>query len=210
MNDAANLSNTKLDDKLSIIRTKLPNVDENKLKSLEARFSGPSANGNLPYEFESIVDVNFDYIKSSKKIWNFLFKGKKLNLFLFFHLSGLSNKSEINSVNNDSQNVLNNKKVNNEIADAPNEDNFNANNINNNNSNKSFFNNLNNSNNMLSNGNNINNMQRNSARKKNESQKAKKTTKSVDGANIEFLAKKRARNEISSLQNNNSNNGMDS
>jgi hypothetical protein len=53
-------------------------------------------------------------------------------------------------------------------------------------------------------------MQRNSARKKNESQKAKKTTKSVGGANIEFLAKKRARNEILSLQNNNSNNGMDS
>ena len=68
MNDAANISNSKLDNKLSIIKTKLPNVDENKLKSLEARFLGPSANGNLPYEFESIVDVDFDFIKSSKKL----------------------------------------------------------------------------------------------------------------------------------------------
>lgn len=67
MNDAANLSNTKLEDKFSIIKNKLPNVDENKLKSLEARFLGPSANGNLPYEFESIVDVDFDYIKSSNE-----------------------------------------------------------------------------------------------------------------------------------------------
>ncbi len=67
MNDAANFSNSKLENKLSIIKTKLPNIDENKLKSLEARFSGPSANGNLPYEYESINDIDFDYIKSSKK-----------------------------------------------------------------------------------------------------------------------------------------------
>lgn len=83
MNDAANLSNTKLEDKLSIIKTKLPNVDENKLKSLEARFLGPSSNGNLPYEFESIVDVNFDYIKSSKKFEFFFIKIFFLNLFYY-------------------------------------------------------------------------------------------------------------------------------
>ena len=68
MNDAANLSNSKLDNKLSIIKNKLPNVDENKLKNLEARFLGPSSNGNLPYEYESIVDVDLDYIKSSKNL----------------------------------------------------------------------------------------------------------------------------------------------
>ncbi len=51
-------------------------------------------------------------------------------------------------------------------------------------------------------------MQKNSARKKNESQKAEKTTKTVGGANIEFLAKKRIRNEMFNSQNNNSNSGM--
>jgi len=75
-----------------------------------------------------------------------------------------------------------------------------------NNSNKSF---LNYSNNINNNTNNINNMnQRNSARKKNESQKAEKTTKNLGGANIEFLAKKRIRNEIFNAQNNNSNSGI--
>jgi len=79
MNDAANLSNSKLENKLSIIKTKLPNVDENKLKSLEARFLGPSANGNLPYEFESIVDVDFDYIKTSKNSNFYGFSNKKIS-----------------------------------------------------------------------------------------------------------------------------------
>ena len=51
-------------------------------------------------------------------------------------------------------------------------------------------------------------MQKNSARKKLESQKAEKTTKSVGGTNIEFLAKKRIRNEMFNSQNNNSNSGM--
>lgn len=60
---------------------------------------------------------------------------------------------------------------------------------------------------MVSNGNN-NIMHRNSARKKNESQKAEKTTKTVGSANIEFLAKKRMRNEVFNSQNNNSNSGM--
>lgn len=85
MNDAANLSNTKLEDKLSIIKTKLPNVDENKLKSLEARFLGPSANGNLPYEFEPIVEVDFDYIKSSNEKFKFLLfeKSKKFYSLIF-------------------------------------------------------------------------------------------------------------------------------
>ncbi len=87
MNDAANLSNSKLEDKLSIIKTKLPKVDENKLKSLEARFLGPSANGNLPYEFESIDDIDFDYIKSSKENSNFGFISKiKLNNYFNFFL----------------------------------------------------------------------------------------------------------------------------
>jgi len=65
MNDAANISNPKLENKLSIIKTKIPNVDENKLKNLEARFLGPSANGNLPCEYESAVDADFDFIRSS-------------------------------------------------------------------------------------------------------------------------------------------------
>lgn len=54
MKDAANFNSSNLENKLLSIKNKLPNVDENKLKSLEARFRGPSANGNLPYEFELI------------------------------------------------------------------------------------------------------------------------------------------------------------
>lgn len=51
-------------------------------------------------------------------------------------------------------------------------------------------------------------MQRNSERKKNESQKAQKTTKLIGGANIVYLAKKRHRNEMFNSQNNNSNSGI--
>lgn len=65
MNDAPNLDSSKLENKLSSIKSKLPNAHENKLKSLEARFMGPSANGSLPYEYELINDMDYDYIKSS-------------------------------------------------------------------------------------------------------------------------------------------------
>lgn len=70
MSEAANLSNSKLDNKINSIKTKIPNVDENKLKNLEARFAGPSSNGNLPIEFDTIGNVEIEFIKSSKKINN--------------------------------------------------------------------------------------------------------------------------------------------
>jgi hypothetical protein len=54
------------EEKLSSIKLKLPNINENKLKNLEARFLGPSSNGNLPYEFDLIPDLNYEFMKSSK------------------------------------------------------------------------------------------------------------------------------------------------
>ncbi len=75
MNDAPNFDSAKLENKLSSIKSKLPFVHENKLKNLEARFMGPSANGSLPCEYELISEMDYDYIKSSK-----LFK----SLFSYF------------------------------------------------------------------------------------------------------------------------------
>jgi seryl-tRNA(Sec) selenium transferase len=48
---------------------KLPlHIDENKLKQLEARIIGPSSDGNLPFEFQPLIEVDVEHIKSSINI----------------------------------------------------------------------------------------------------------------------------------------------
>ena len=66
LNDSNNNKEFKNDaENLSSIKLKLPNINEKKLKRLEARFLGPSSNGNLPYEFDLIPDLNYEFMKSS-------------------------------------------------------------------------------------------------------------------------------------------------
>ncbi len=54
--------------KINFIKTKIPNLDENKLKSLEARFIGPSSNGTMPIQYEPLIDIDVELLKSSKNI----------------------------------------------------------------------------------------------------------------------------------------------
>ena len=52
---------------LTKLKPRIQNSDENKIKSLEARFVGPSSNGNMPSEIiNPLVDIGVDQIKSSK------------------------------------------------------------------------------------------------------------------------------------------------
>jgi hypothetical protein len=51
--------------KLEFIKNKIGNIDETRLKNLEARFIGPSANGNLPSQYESLLDLDVEVLKSS-------------------------------------------------------------------------------------------------------------------------------------------------
>ncbi len=41
-------------------------IDENKLKQLEARIKGPSADGNMPSEYKPLMEGDVEQIKSSK------------------------------------------------------------------------------------------------------------------------------------------------
>jgi hypothetical protein len=78
MSEAQNFINKK---ELTFIKTKIPNLDENKLKSLEARLIGPSSDGNMPAEFEPLMEIDVDHIKSSKlKNYDHIF----LTLRIFF------------------------------------------------------------------------------------------------------------------------------
>ncbi len=54
--------------KLEFIKNKIGTIDEVRLKNLEARFIGPSSNGNLPSQYESLMDLDVDILKSSKFI----------------------------------------------------------------------------------------------------------------------------------------------
>ena len=56
---------TKKTQELTFIKNKIPNLDENKLKSLEARLIGPSSDGNMPVEFEPLMEIDVEQIKSS-------------------------------------------------------------------------------------------------------------------------------------------------
>jgi hypothetical protein len=60
---------TEAQNNLDFIKTKIGNVDENKLKNLEARLIGPNAHGSLPVHFEQPIEIDLDLIKSSKIIF---------------------------------------------------------------------------------------------------------------------------------------------
>ena len=70
MSDAPNSINKK---ELTFRKTKIPNLDENKLKSLEARLIGPSSDGNMPAEYEPLMEIDVEQIKSSKTTFIDLF-----------------------------------------------------------------------------------------------------------------------------------------
>ena len=52
--------------KLDFIKNKIGTIDEVRLKNLEARFIGPSSNGNLPAQYEPLLDIDVDILKTSK------------------------------------------------------------------------------------------------------------------------------------------------
>ncbi len=64
MKEAENSVNRK---EINLPKIQLP-IDENKIKQLEARIIGPSADGKLPFEYKQLVDVDVEHIKSSKLI----------------------------------------------------------------------------------------------------------------------------------------------
>jgi hypothetical protein len=66
---------------------KFLNIDEHKLKSLEARITGPSSTGNLPTQCEKLIEMDLELLKSSNII----------NIYI----KGFSNKSEVNTVINE-------------------------------------------------------------------------------------------------------------
>jgi hypothetical protein len=51
--------------KLEYIKNKIGTFDEVRLKNLEARFIGPSSNGNLPAQYEPLLDIDVDILKTS-------------------------------------------------------------------------------------------------------------------------------------------------
>jgi hypothetical protein len=64
MSEAQNSLNKKTQE-IIFIKNKIPNLDENKLKSLELRLIGPSSDGNMPAEFEPLIEIDVEHIKSS-------------------------------------------------------------------------------------------------------------------------------------------------
>ncbi len=58
--------NNNVNKEMNFIKSKIPNIDENKIKSLEARLIGPSSDGNMPVEFEPLMEIDMEQIKSSK------------------------------------------------------------------------------------------------------------------------------------------------
>ena len=49
----------------TILKMPMSKFDENKLKQLEARFIGPSSDGNLPVDFQPLMDFDLEQIKTS-------------------------------------------------------------------------------------------------------------------------------------------------
>lgn len=66
--------------KISSIKNKVyHNFDENKIKNLEARITGPSSNGNLPAQCEPLMNVDVELLKSSNRDLKAEFSSKSEN-----------------------------------------------------------------------------------------------------------------------------------
>ena len=48
------------------IKIPIQKIDENKLKQLEARLIGPSSDGNMPVEFQPLLELDVEQIRTSK------------------------------------------------------------------------------------------------------------------------------------------------
>lgn len=105
LNNPSNLKDPskEIEEDKSKITPRIKNINENKLKNLEARFLGPSSNGNLPYEYDLIQDLNFQFIKSTNsqnenfKNFENENKDKEINYNLDSIKSLKSNKNNDNS-----------------------------------------------------------------------------------------------------------------
>jgi hypothetical protein len=73
---------------LEFIKTKIGNVDETKLKNLEARLIGPNSHGNLPVRLEHPVELDLTILNSS-------------NLTLTLEISNRSENNTLNDIQRD-------------------------------------------------------------------------------------------------------------